>query len=383
MMDAASEKAKLVLQELLTYSPGLYGGYYVDAMDSGIIHVNVPLNSKLILRTADNNVVYHTVNYTRDQLLSYKQAVSENLLGVNGVHLVANKIIENNLEIGIEDDSPEIITEIINVLNGLDIPRNAYSIVKRKRFSTLEKVLDNPIRIPKASTLSYDHRHTVMAGGWIGMGDSIDDIYDITSISSVTCGLIYNNIPGFLTCGHYRTVNKYMFWASPQYSGGSYPADLTSYSPNWIVPLGRVRLVDYSKQSSGYVCDLSSVEREQDTTIMAGHLYSGDTLTSCGVQPYVNATGYFTGCANRRVSCTVISDSADVIDMRNNQMKDLFFVDKPGISGTSGGPFYYKHVFNPNEFLVAGMACTTDYDSTTGFAKTDNALAKYNFIPGF
>lgn len=383
MNNKIPNKTKLVLQELATYSPDSYGGYYVDKMIPGMIHINVPLKSRMLLSTADNNVIYHRVNYSREQLFAYKQAISENILGKYGVHMVAHKIEENKVEIGVDDDKAELLGEIVNALNTLKIPADAYIINKRDRFSSLEMELDKPITVAKTNVRDYDHQHTVMAGGWIGMGDSVNDIYNITSITSVTCGFRYNNWLGFLTCGHGRQVGKYMFWASPATSGGAYPSNLQGYAPNWIVPLGRVQLVDYSQSASGYLCDLSSTKREHDTTIMAGHAYSGDVLSSCGVQPYVNAAGYFTGCANKKVSCTVISDSADVIDMRGKTMHDLFFVDKPGINGTSGGPFYYKHIFNPNEFLVAGMACTTDHSTTTGFAKMDNALSKYDFTPIF
>ena len=175
-----------------------------------------------------------------------------------------------------------------------------------------------------------------------------------------------------------------IYWIAPPESTGVYNLEDVRnlvYRSN-MVPLGRVKLVDYSNSNSNYSIDLSSIEREFDTSVMAGCAYSNDIFNSFGIQPYVNATGYFTGCANKKEACTVISDSVDVEDMRGNVMQDLFVVNKPGNLGTSGGPFYYNHVFNPNQYIVAGMACTTNA-TMTGFAKTDHVLSKYGFTPYF
>lgn len=369
-----------LINELLDCSFRLYGGFYLDKNHDEVVHINIT-DYSFRIKSTYSNIIYHKVSFSKEQLLNYKQLMREYILGHFGVHMLVLNIIDNIVEIGIDDE--DAIGDIISILDKINIPSNAYKVSQKNRMVPIDKDLKKPIIVSNSNVVtSYDYQHQIMAGGWIGMGNTSDYNTTISSVTSVTCGFSYNNWYGVLTCGHGRQVNKYMFWAAPPASG-TYPSNLYSYVPSWLVVIGRVQLVDYSNLSSSYLCDLSSTKREFNTTIMAGHAYSGDSFSSFGIEPYVNASGFFTGCANKKVACTVISSSADVIDMRGNQMNDLFFVDQPGIIGTSGGPFYYKHVFNPSTFIVAGMACTTDQSTITGFAKTDHAVTKYGFTPIF
>lgn len=359
-----------------------YGGFYYD--DNDAININILKNQAFDWGIDNPNVVYHTVKYSLQALMSYKNALSDALLGYHGIHMIYLSICENIINIGVDNDSDIILSAIRDDISKVYVPVDAYKIQKRHRFTNLVYTPKNPIVFDNSRILTeetYDYRHKIMAGGWLGFGSSSSSTTTLSHFSSVTCGFSYNNMYGIMTCGHGKTNGLYAFWGAPPPSSGTYPQSLSSYDPDWIVYFGKIVLVNYSTYPT-YKYDFSSIKKITNTTIMAGTAYSGHTIAGTTGTPAEGKVGYFTGAANKKVRSKVLSISADFEeDMRGNKMRDLFIVNKPGNLGTSGGPFYYKPT-GSNSFKAAGMACTTD-SSETAFAKISHVKSLYNFTPIF
>lgn len=388
-----SENAAKVITEVMSQLDALgeseHGGYYYDSDDLDILHVNIVndirtqiLNPLLPLNELQLNygthIKFHKVKYTMAQLRELQHNIDQNLLGRCGTNLSKCDVIKNVVFIGANDVSQESQDEIVNELAKIGcINRDMYEIGYRERTKAVGSELDfsdSPVDCSHGFPDRVIDRATILAcpGGWLGMGASAASII---SISSMTTGFLYNNQPGFLSCGHGKVTGSKIYY-QPVPSSGSYPSDIWNFSSSKLVELGPIAACSFQ---SGDPYDYASIQRTNSNVNMNPKNYAGGGIDGDTGIPVVNSPMAASGCSSKYVSGKCIGNSVSVFagDILKTDMLEM---NKPLNSGTSGGCVAYMN--SNNKTMLTGIVNSTT--STSSYhAKYSLVKSKFNLTTVF
>lgn len=349
-----SEEAKRciypVIRHLNSIGAGAYGGRYYDG-DMNVLHVNITddirgsLSCDAImgeeLPNLDKHIVYHKVKYSEGQLKQFQRIFDAEMMGKLGVTYTAPDIKLNKLLIGVEDNSEEAVEELRRAIEKLGyVAADMYKIIKRAR-STSAGTLDftgNPVDmsngIPDRVIDAAAAANILVApGSWIGNGPSKTNIL---GISSLCTGFYYNNQPGFLSCGHGKSVGqKIFYWPAPSSSGYS---NIHGYSSSNLVELGTIAAVGWN---SGDAFDYASIRRTNTSAYMNPQNFCGGTIDGDSGIPEIGERMAVCGCADGAFFAECSNTSATTLVDNTIWKVDMLEMEKRATDGTSGGSVAY------------------------------------------
>lgn len=352
-----------VIHQLDALGDTAYGGRFYDG-DMNVLHVNVLANARTALSAAlrtdfltgevltdfDKHIQFHVVKYTKAQMETVQSVVGEALMGNAGlgIHTAYYDTKQNKLVLGVDDDSAEACATILNELARLGYQDDGmFEIRKTERsyttgaFDFTGSPVDMSDGVPdRVLDAAARAGVSVKPGSWIGNGASINSI---VGISSICTGFLYNNQPGFLSCGHGKASGQKIFY-QPVPSSGSYPSNLWSYSTSNLVEIGQTVAVSFS---SGDPYDYTSIIRTNSSANMNSKNFAGGTIAGDTGVPEVGELMAVCGCADGAVFGNCISNSTTETiwdaSMTNSVTKtNMLSMMSPVTSGTSGGSVAYQ-----------------------------------------
>lgn len=386
-----------VIHQLDALGDAAYGGRFYDG-DMNVLHVNVlptaRMNLAADLRTDfltgealtdfDKHIQFHVVKYTKAQMDAVQAIVGEALMGNAGlgINTAYYDMKQNKLVLGVDDDSAEACATILNELARLGYQdADMFEIRKEERsyetgafdFTGSPVDMSNgvPDRVLDAATRAGV---SVKPGSWIGVGASINSI---VSISSLCTGFLYNNQPGFLSCGHGKVSGQKVFY-QPVPSSGSYPSNLWNYSTSNLVEIGQTVAVSYS---SGDPYDYASIIRTNSSANMNSKNFAGGAIDGDGGIPEVGELMAVCGCADGAVFGNCVSNS-NTVTVWNAAMTEsvtktnMLTMAQAVTSGTSGGSVAYRD--GETDAVILTGTVTSSNGTTSSHAKYGLVKSKYN-----
>mgnify|MGYP000759797651 CR=1 FL=1 len=344
-----------VIHQLDALGDAAYGGRFYDG-DMNVLHVNVlptaRMNLAADLRTDfltgealtdfDKHIQFHVVKYTKAQMEAVQQVVDAEIMGKLGIVSSVYDVKTNKLCLGIEDDTAEAKAEIIHTLESLGYAdADMIEFVKGYKVDEggVADFSDSPVDVSagvpdRALDAVARAGLSVQPGSWLGHGTALTSI---TGITSLCTGFLYNNTPGFLTCGHGATVGEKIFY-QPVPSSGRYPSNLWSYSTSNLTEIGTIAAASYK---SGDAYDYASILRTNSSANMSNKNFAGGTVDGDSGIPEVGEALAMCGCADGALFGTCTANSYTVTMSSGVVKTNTITMDKDTTSGSSGGCLAY------------------------------------------
>jgi hypothetical protein len=347
-----------VIHQLDALGDAAYGGRFYDG-DMNVLHVNILPNARTnlaaTLRTDfltgealtdfDKHIQFHVVKYSQAQMNTLQETVRKELMGHVGfgIHEVYYDTKRHKLIIGVDDASEEARGAILNELSRFGYTDADMVAIQNEPRAYTSGVFDftgDPVdmshgvpdrvldAVAKAGV-------SVKPGSWIGNGASLNSI---VGISSICTGFLYNNQPGFLSCGHGKASGQKIFY-QPVPSSGSYPSNLWNYSTSNLVEIGQTVAVSFN---SGDAYDYASIIRTNSSANMNSKNFKGGTIDGDSGVPANGELMAVCGCADGAVFGECLSSSTVIVVDDTVQKTNMIKMSKPITPGTSGGSVVYQ-----------------------------------------
>ncbi|MEG2624070.1 MAG: hypothetical protein RSC06_14340 [Clostridia bacterium] len=350
-----------------------YGGYYytenMKRMKVCIPHGQPPLP---IRASASSYVGTVWVDNSLDMLDDAYEAATS-ILNQHGLNAVTIDVLTNCVALGVDEDTPQVRDELLRKLAKLGTgAATPFTFHQEDRAEGMDlDCCGAPLNWVQMKDGSSWEDCDVVPGGWLGYGDSVNSI---KGVRSVTCAVLYDGRPFFLTAGHTKiAVDDQVFYAAPP-SSGVYPEDLRTMATS-AVPIGNVAM----KKLGGYF-DFASIERTNGRALARACAYNGLTLCGDASKPAVGEIVRYTGVADKSVE-TSVKSLKSAVSYYGQTMKNIVAVYGTGSNGTSGGPLMRN--ISGKEYLVGLASCRKPATGVTFFTYFKEVKDAYKLTPVF
>lgn len=374
-----------VIHQLDALGDAAYGGRFYDG-DMNVLHVNILPNARTnlaaTLRTDsltgealtdfDKHIQFHVVKYTKAQMEAVQAVVGEELMGNTalGIHTAYCSMKQNKVVLGVDDESAEACATILNELAQLGYQdAGMFEIRKTERsyttgaFDFTGSPVDMSNGVPdRVLDAAAKAGVSVKPGSWIGNGSSINSI---VGISSICTGFLYNNQPGFLSCGHGKASGQKIFY-QPVPSSGSYPSNLWNYSTSNLVEIGQTVAVSFN---SGDAYDYASIIRTNSGANMNSKNFKGGSIDGDSGIPEEGEAMAVCGCADGAVFGECVSNSAETTVDGTVRKINMLMMSKKVTPGTSGGCVVYQNRSTGKVNLTGSVTSTSATEELSFHAK--------------